>query len=382
MTWHRFVLLVGFVSVVGCASGPAALTAGGTAALAPSEVARLQKPEHEAARDVQSASYDTSKEAYVVPPGAEVASRVRATVNGVAILDGEVRSACYGLLLQTRRLPEAEQARAQKEILEQTLQRIIEREIILDFALNQLKNRPQILDKLKEAASKEFDKNVQSLKTRNKLKTDDELKQVLQNEGMSLEAMRRQQEREFMKMEYVRSRIFPIVEQEVNHEAIVEYYQEHAREFETPERIQWQDIFVAASKHPDRIAARRFAESIVAKARAGTEWIKLSEQYDDGDSAYRRGEGFGQQRGEIKPPEVEPVLLLMQPGQLALVEVANGFHVIRLVKHEFTGHTPLDEKTQAAIKRKLQEEVGEREYKRILADLKRRTQVYIDTDTP
>jgi hypothetical protein len=375
MTWHRFVLLVGCVSMAGCASGPTTLAGG------PSEVSRAQKPENGPSREVQSASYDTPKEAVSVPPDARVASRVRASVNGVAILDDEVRDACYPYLLQTMNLEEPARTKAQQEIFARELQRIIEREIILDDALTKLKNRPQILDKLKEAAGKEFDKNLQSMKARNKIKTDEELKQVLQTQGMSLEGMRRQVERSFMMMEYMRSRIFPEVEK-IGREMIVDYYQEHAREFETPERLQWQDIFIAASKYPDRASARRFAETIVAKARAGEDWLKLSTQYDDGDSAYRKGEGYGQLRGEIKPPEVEPVLLKMQNGQLALVEVVNGFHVIRLAKHELAGRTPLDEKTQAAIKKKLQDEVADREYKRILAELKRRTQVHIETDTP
>jgi parvulin-like peptidyl-prolyl isomerase len=374
MTWHRFLLVVGFVSVAGCASGRA------TVAAAPPELPRAPKPEREVPREVQSVSYDATKEA-VVPPDARVASRVRASVNGVAILDDEVRDACYPYLVQTMNLEEPARTKAQQEIFARELQRIIEREIILDDALSKLKTRPQVLDKLKEAASKEFDKNLQSFKTRNRIKSDEEFKQVLQLQGMSLEGMRRQVERSFMMMEYMRSRIYPEVEK-IGHEMIVDYYQEHAREFEAPERIQWQDIFIALSKYPDRAAARRFADTIVTKARAGEDWLKLSSQYDDGDSAYRKGEGYGQQRGEIKPPEVEPVLLKMQNGQLALVEVPNGFHVIRLVKHDVAGRTPLDEKTQAAIKKKLQDEVADREYKRILAELKRKTQVHIETDTP
>jgi hypothetical protein len=64
------------------------------------------------------------------------------------------------------------------------------------------------------------------------------------------------------------------------------------------------------------------------------------------------------------------------------VEQANGYHVIRLVKREFAGIKPLDEKIQKAIRSKMEGEVWEREYKRMLAELKRNASIEISTGTP
>src|ERR671925_643865 len=65
------------------------------------------------------------------PNPAQVAVRVLAQVNGIAILDKEVKEACYPQLMATQSLPEPEQSARRAEIIRQTLQQIIEREVIL-----------------------------------------------------------------------------------------------------------------------------------------------------------------------------------------------------------------------------------------------------------
>ena len=79
----------------------------------------------------------------------------------------------------------------------------------------------------------------------------------------------------------------------------------------------------------------------------------------------------------------EPILFELKEGQIGpVVEVSQGFHVIRAVKRDYAGLKPLDEKTQKAIRQKLEGEVWEREYKRLVADLKRSAAIEISTGTP
>jgi parvulin-like peptidyl-prolyl isomerase len=245
-----------------------------------------------------------------------------------------------------------------------------------------LGKREQFLTKIKQAASKEFDKSVRTMKKRYNLKNDEELKAALQSQGLSLAGIRRQVEREFMATTYLQNRIFPAIDR-ITPEQILTYYQQHPSEFEVADSVKWQDIFIDAGRFPDRSLARQFAEDVAAKARAGEDFQKLALKYDNGDSSYRNGDGFGQRRGEIKPPEAEPVLFQLKDGQVGpLVELGNGYHVVRLVKREYAGQMPFDDKTQIAIKNKLTASIWEREYKRIVADLRRKATVEIATITP
>jgi parvulin-like peptidyl-prolyl isomerase len=274
-------------------------------------------------------------------------------------------------LIATQSLPEPERSVRRKQAFEKQLQQLIEREVTLQDMFAKLKDKATVLDKLKEAASKEFEKKIQELRRRSNVKSDDEFKAMLGQQGMSLAGVRRQVERNFMAMEYMRNRILPAIER-ISHQQITEYYNQHPEEFQIQDNVTWQDIFIDAGKFPNRQAARQFAEDLAAKARTGADFPNLVAQYDNGDSSYRNGEGYGHRKGEIKPTEAEPQLFQMRDGDIgSIVELANGFHVIKLVKREYAGLKPLDEKTQAAIRNKLQSETWDREYKRIVAELKR-----------
>lgn len=369
MSWQRLVATsVVVASTVGC---QAALPV----ATAPPVMARSQKAEADT-----NPGEALGRDLPVFAEG-QLAAKVRASVNGVAILDDEIREAIYPYLIETLSLPEPQRALRQKEIFQNEMERLIEREVILQEAMVLLSKRQTILDKLKAAAGKEFDKQVASMKRRYQFKSDDELKAAMRAQGMSLEGMRRQMERQFMASEYMRSRIMPAVER-ITLEQIHEYYQEHAAEFAVADGVQWQDIFVDAARFPDRALARQFAEDIAAKARAGEDFKQLALKYDNGDSSYRNGDGFGTRRGEIKPPEAEPALFTMKDGQIGpVVQLTNGFHIVKLVKRTHAGIQPFDEKTQAAIRNKIMQQVWDREQKRIVAELKRKAAVEITTDT-
>jgi peptidyl-prolyl cis-trans isomerase SurA len=328
------------------------------------------------ATGIQRTTFESATNAFPGVNDGRVAVQIRAHVNGVPILDEEVRCACFPFFVATMSLPEPERSRQQAEVFRRQIQLIIDREVLLQDAFARLqKNGPQFLDKLKEAASKDFDKKLRLMKRRSGAKTDDEFKETLRAQGISLEVMRRQMEREFMAHEYLSNRVYSAIER-IGHQQILEYYANHPNEFEAQDRVTWQHLFIDGSKFPNRQAAKQFADELVRRAQGGEDFNRLL-QYDNGDSSYRRGEGIGHQRGEIRPIEAEPVLFSLRDTEAAAVETSSGFHVMKLVKREYAGRMPLDEKLQKEIKRKLQNDAFERETKRLLTDLKSRCAIEI-----
>ena len=201
-------------------------------------------------------------------------------------------------------------------------------------------------------------------------KTEDDFRDFLKSQGVSLDMLRRQWERNFMAMEYLRSMVHPYQER-VGPQQIRDYYEKHPDEFQRPDSVQWQDLFVEAERYPSRDEARRFAEEVAERARKGEDFAKLAEQYDNGDSSFRKGEGIGSKHGEIKPPEAETTLFQMKDGEVDVVELETGFHVVRVIKRVEAGLVDFDEKTQKRIKDKLGNETAQLEMKRIVSKLKR-----------
>jgi peptidyl-prolyl cis-trans isomerase SurA len=322
---------------------------------------------------------DGSSPAAGAPRPAEVrkgdpAASVCATVNGEAILDEEVRALCGHALMMAR--SSAEQA----EIFSQALQQLVDRELILQEALRNLSQGPggaKRVEKVKEEISKEFEHSMmRRLMKDNHLSSEAELRELFREHGVSFELQRRQWERQLLAYQYLQSRISPY-QARIGHADLIEYYDKHPEEFQVTDGIEWQDLFVDASEHPSRQAARAFAEVLATRARRGEDFAALGRQYDRGDSRLREFKGVGRRSGEVRPPEAEAVLFTLKDGDAAVVEMRGGFHVVRLVHRDYAHRQPFDEKVQKQIREKLREEVFQRESKRIVRQLRRNAVIEI-----
>jgi hypothetical protein len=339
---------------------------------------RSQKPEAEPVKprpsQLPKSLLDLPPERPGDPPLVQVVASIRAVVNGKAILDEEVREACFWELLRLQREAASAEERLakQKEVLTRALELLVERELLVEDAYKRLDKSPQgkkFLEKMTEESNKQFDRWLKSVKTNLNLKSDDEIKGWLRDQGLSVEGMRKQKEKQLIAEEYLRQMVMPPVDR-IGHQDIVEYYYNHPEDFQVSESVKWQDLLIDASQYPSRREARQVAEQVVGRLRNKEEFAKLAQLYDPRGFQFTQGNGEGQKRGEIRPREVEGPLHAMRDGDAAVVEMPNGFHVIRLVKHTFPGRMPLDDKLQSQIKDKLRNEVGIREQKDFLAKLK------------
>jgi parvulin-like peptidyl-prolyl isomerase len=305
---------------------------------------------------------------------------VRAWVNGAPIFDDDVLKGIlqkYGRQLMV--LPPDKRAEAQAKVFNEELNQMIERELILQDAHRKLSQNPQLLAKIKAAAQKHANKAVTDLVKRNGF----ELKQVKATAGGQemIDYFKRQAEREFIAQEYIRSRIFPHLT--VDFSQLKEWYDRHANEFRTVDKVKWQDIFIANGNHGSSAEARRVAEGIIDRVRRGEPFENVL-KLDEGLSYSKlHGDGMGQLRGDIQPQELAKYLFEMKEGQVGpLVELSTGFHVFRLVKRDHAGQLPFDDKVQQQITVRLKNQIAEREYRRIVKELKERSVIIIERGTP
>lgn len=363
-----------------CAQAPPASTGPAVVVVPPG--ARPQ-PAEPALTTIQQTTFEADK---LTAPKTDKPSTVKivARINDRVILDEEVRDAVMPMLLQ---MPPEERQRYYTMLYNRELQKIIDRELVLmDLTSHFGKNKPQYLAKLKEAAGRDFQKTLNNIKANlkkngNTVESEDELKKILRAGGLTLEGYRRHHERSFMSMEYLRAMIFPMVRDAIGRQEIVEYYDQHATEFEMIDRVHWQDIYLDVTQYRSKAEAAAFANQLVERARRGEDFAKMAKEYDHGDSKWRGGDGVWSRPGEVQPPELEPLLFRMKAGDVApVVETASGFHIVRLVERERAGRRPLDDKLQLEIRRKLQMEILERETRRVISELRRKAAIEILDD--
>jgi parvulin-like peptidyl-prolyl isomerase len=385
MTCHRLLATTLALTLLGCGWHQSSWTR--TAQLGSPRVSALpaRSQEPESGQEIQQTSLvvQPSLKAAALPtaalPEAEgrITASVLARVNGQPILAEEVQSAASGQLLEVRdKIPQSQWAAAQAEIMKFQLDRIIERELILQDATARIP--PRTMEKVKEAAQKEFDNMLKARKKQLKVKSDEEMRAFLDKHGIVLEDERRQHERSFIATEYVRARIRDKIES-IEREQVLEYYQKNPKEFDRPERVVWQHIFIDVDRFRTPAAARQHAEMVLAKVKAiqkAEEFGPLAEQYSHGPSRYRNGEGEGQERGQIRPVDLEALVFTLKPGQTsALVETPNGFHIARVAEHHKGGKVPL-EQAYPDIRKKLQGQIGQAEYAKFIKEL--RAKAYIE----
>lgn len=384
---------------------PVALAAGcGTTGLIPDQVKtamRAQAPDGPAAPVVpldtptdtptwtpsQPAPAPASQPAvsHVVPAGGpnpdDATTQIRPVAmigSSVVITDDEVWQMVRQRAVEYIRLTGSERDTREKELFREELRKLIERELIVaDFFAKIEKNKPQLIEVLKEDASKQAERQIRDIKQQNNFKTEEEFAAVLKSQGISLQTLERQLQRNaIMNMylsQFLKDKRTPASLAEVRR-----FYDEHPDLFKLEDRVKWLDLFVSYQRFNTPAEAQKYAENLLQQLRGGADFQEIVKKHGHGDSALRGGEGVGEKRGEVRPHELEATLFAMQAGQLSeLIPTQTGFHIIKVLERDVAGVRPFDEKSQTAIRNKLGAEAQKVVYDKLIEDLWRKTNVEV-----
>ena len=316
----------------------------------------------------------------------KVRVRVRAWVNGRPIFDDEVMQGAGPEMRRVYSLPESQRSEKMTELLNAVIDQIVDQELMYQDAVKKIEKSSgkHMLDKLRDFVDQEFDKSVQ--KMRDGKVPEDQIREI---EPIA----RRMLERNLISTEYARSRIKPTLDS-IGMRDIREYYETHLNEFMTLDKVVWQDIFIPTSKNLPTIEdVKRFAEELLNRCRTAEEFNQLM-VYNEGDSKLRGGEGLGQrlghkresgewEHGDIRPLELDEPLSKLSEGQIGpVVPFSTGVHLIRVTKREYKGQLPLNDQVQKQIRKKLESQLADREYRRIVRELRTRAVVRVERETP
>lgn len=314
-------------------------------------------------------------------PAGDPQVRIVASIGKTPIYEGEVREAVYNRLSEFNRLPEAQRLAKEKDLFREELRRIIERELVLDEMTARLTALKQTaaLGRVREGANKEAEFRVKEIKKEIGVPNDEVFKDVLRARGLTLDGLKRQFARGYMMQSYLRQTAAQKMDV-VGLNDVREYYAAHADEFKAEDKVVWLDLFVMTSRFKTPDEARIYAAHMHARAAKGEDFARLAGEHGMGDSKFRNGAGIGEKPGEIFPQDLEPTLLEMKAGQVLTKETEAGYHVLKVTERTRAGTKPLDDKVQAEIRKKVQGQVYERESKRLIETLWKRSQPQIWID--
>jgi hypothetical protein len=192
----------------------------------------------------------------------------------------------------------------------------------------------------------------------------------LKDEGWPLIEIRRQWKRTFITQELLRSLAAEHFER-IDLQTILAYYTLHPQEFIVDDGVIWQDLFLSDSQNPSHHVTWQRANNLISRIRLGESFSTLAECEGDAESALRKNAaGVGYKRGDIRPQELENALFSMNEGEVAIIDVRSGFHIIRLLKRHRNGKLPLTYTIQSEIRNKLFDAIVERVKRRIIASVR------------
>jgi len=130
------------------------------------------------------------------------------------------------------------------------------------------------------------------------------------------------------------------------------YYDAHIEEYRRGDEVHARHIlFTVAHDAPpaDKAAARKKAEEVLAKAKAGEDFIELAKTYSQ-DTTSVSGGDLGRFGRGVMTPAFEQAAFGLEPGQISdIVETPFGLHIIKL-EEKLPAHTQsLDEVRQTIV---------------------------------
>jgi len=142
----------------------------------------------------------------------------------------------------------------------------------------------------------------------------------------------------------------------VTEDALKGYYDQAKDRFATQERRRARHVLITTSDKLDDAGAKKLAEEVLAKARAGEDFAKLAEQYSQDTGSAKAGGDLGwATRGMFVGP-FEDAIFGMTAGELrGPVKTEFGYHVMRLDETE-AGHQKAFDEVRAEIEPEFRKE--------------------------
>ena len=190
-----------------------------------------------------------------------------------------------------------------------------------------------------------------------------ELDARLMELGTSVEERRRDFVQTMIARQWLQQSAKAEVDQEVTHEQMLDYYNEHRSDYDQPARVRWEELMISFDKHPTK------SEAYAALARLGNQAHGAATTKPAGEPAFEAlaptashgftaADGGGHDwtaRGSLAASDVDDALFTLPIGQMSpILEGPFGFHIVRVLERKEAGPTPFEE-VQIKIRKDLQD---------------------------
>ena len=222
----------------------------------------------------------------------------------------------------------------------------------------------------------EISGTIQNILTQRKLTMSD-FEKILDQEGLSLEAYRKEIRDQILRSRIVRYELRSLVV--VTDEEIGDYYMKNRKDYDGQEAVYIKQIIMFFPDQDNQDMRREISETmedILRQLRAGESFDKLAIQFSQGPTA-REGGDIGYIPRGIMPPAVEEIAFAMEPGEISdIIESEQGFSIIAITDRR-AGGSSMIESAREEIKEKIMENKIAKRYDDWISDLRKKSLIVI-----
>ena len=284
---------------------------------------------------------------------AEIVERIIAKVNGDVITQTEFQGRQVAAA-QAAHVDPAKVGPFLRENNARILQEAIDELLLVQRAGDAgLKVRPEYLKDV-----------VENIKKENNITSDEQLKEQLRREGMSLDDLKRNIERSILRRQILTRDVEP--KAAVTDAEVLADYETHKADYARPATVKLLEILVKGDGGGALAEARR----LVARARAGADFAALAKAHSTAPTRASGGDLGSLARGDMNP-DLEKAAFALAPGETSEPIPAGdgGYRILRLVERKEASVVPFDE-VKAAIRQRLAQGRLSREYESYVAGLR------------
>jgi len=251
---------------------------------------------------------------------------------------------------------------------------LIERSLIVQEAKRQLKDKKQ-MDRIHEAADKYWrEEGLPPLLRQYMVENEYQLKEKISESGRSLEALRQNYIQDFIVQIFVHQKLSDKMKVELPE--MLKYYNEHINDKENQRRAQivWRELLVEVGRHPSPADARRKADELLARLKAGEDFAKLAIAESEGPALIKSQGGLMKTApGSYAVAAVNQAIETLPPGEISgIIEGPSSLHIVRVESRRAAGPATFAE-LQDQIRQRLTMEKMNREREALLTKLRSNT---------
>src|SRR5262249_27487059 len=127
-------------------------------------------------------------------------------------------------------------------------------------------------------------------------------------------------------------------DKEVTHQDMLDYYRDHATDYDYPAQCRWEQISVRISKHPSKQAAFQILAEMGNRIYNGAPFAEVAKSGSDALSAQKGGENDWTIKGSLASEPLDKALFSLPVGQLSpIIEDSRQFHIVRVIERKEAG---------------------------------------------